>query len=246
VVADQVGGGEAAAEQRRAGKQLVEHGRQRVDVGRRGQRPAGDLLRRQVLEIADEPAGGAPRVPGERGDPQVGQLRASVGGEQDVRRRELAVQEAHAVRVGEPGGDGERHRAGRGPRQVLPREAPAGDQFGAEQAQPASRDDRVGPRQVRMIELGQRGAEGRDRGGVHGVQHPDDDVPVPVGLTRREHEAEGAGTEFPAEDVAGQRGRDAGAVNHHSHCATSWLCPRPFTLTACVATIGGTTCRNSS
>ena len=95
-------GGMAAAEED------VEQHAQRIDVGGRGDRAAGYLLRGGVLRGERAAArgigeGGAARLRAslrhELGDSEVEQLHGAVGRDQDVRRLEVAMDDQIGVRV---------------------------------------------------------------------------------------------------------------------------------------------------
>ena len=105
-----------AAEGRLAGQQRVEHGAQAVDVGRRGDRAAAarGLLGRHVGGRAQDGArlGQLDVLDQALGQAEVGDVRAALRVDQDVRRLEIAVEDPAHVGVGhglgrlgdEPGG----------------------------------------------------------------------------------------------------------------------------------------------
>ena len=94
----------------RAGEALVEHTAERVDVGAAVELLALDLLGRGVLGGPDEDPGLRQRARGtvlrhaEVGEVDVRRLVAVAGGEQDVRRLDVPVDEALAVRRAERAG----------------------------------------------------------------------------------------------------------------------------------------------
>ena len=96
-----------------AGEQLEQRDAEGVEVGGRRRFVAADLLRAHVGWGADGEAGaGQAGVGVERAEqPEVGQLGGAVGGEQHVRRLDVAVNDAGGVQVGEAGeqrsGDGD-------------------------------------------------------------------------------------------------------------------------------------------
>jgi hypothetical protein len=99
-----------AVERHRARQRVVEDAAERVDVGARVDRLAADLLRRDVVERADEHPDLGQR--GVRGgalrEPEVGQvdvLDAALGRDQDVAGLDVAVHEPATVRGVERGGD---------------------------------------------------------------------------------------------------------------------------------------------
>ena len=80
---------------------------ERVHVGGGPDGLATDLLGREVRRRPDDDAGvGDARRVGDEGHPEVGQVRAAVGVEQDVAGDDVAVQHTRAVDVGERVGDG--------------------------------------------------------------------------------------------------------------------------------------------
>ncbi len=100
--------GEAQArEGRLAGDQAIEGGAQAVDVGGRGHvvRIAG-LLGGHVGRGADDAAGGGAVAVAQQGasDAEIGHLDAVLGAEQQVRRLDVAVDDAQAMRGGETAG----------------------------------------------------------------------------------------------------------------------------------------------
>ena len=166
------GGGVGAAVRVLAAPALVEHQRQRVDVGLGAGRPALGLLRRHVGEGADDVSrGGQGRPVGEPGDPEVHQLGplfavAVALGHLDVLGLDVAVDDAARVgvveRLAEIGADlsdlAVAELAGAG----KPRQRRALDQLGDQQgvavllAHLVERDD------ARMVEPG---------GGLRLAQH---------------------------------------------------------------------------
>ena len=91
-----VGGVERAA----AGEDLVEHQAERVDVAARRDLAAGELLGRHVGRRA-----GAQHFAGGAGEAEVGDPDLAAAVEHDVRRLEIAMDDAAIVRGGEPGAD---------------------------------------------------------------------------------------------------------------------------------------------
>ena len=84
------------------GEQLVEHDAERPDVGGRGHRLAADLLGRRVLGVSACRRSASTRPPRrveQLGDAEVEQLRPPLGGDQDVRRLEIAVHHQPPVRA---------------------------------------------------------------------------------------------------------------------------------------------------
>src|SRR5207253_7930439 len=91
-----------AGERNLRGQQLVQQTAERVDVDARVDRLAGDLLRRDVVEGADEAAGlGQARLGGDvAGDAEVGDvgvLGTLLAAEQDVGRLDVAVDQSGGV-----------------------------------------------------------------------------------------------------------------------------------------------------
>ena len=82
------------------GEQLVEHETERVDVAARGHLAAGELLGRHVGRRA-----GAQRFAGDAGQAEVGDPDLAAAVEHDVRRLEIAMDDAAIVRRGEAGAD---------------------------------------------------------------------------------------------------------------------------------------------
>jgi hypothetical protein len=88
------------AERRPAAQRLVQHDAERVHVGRRPHRPALHLLGRQVLRGAEHrPLSGV--VLARLGDAEVGDHHAAVAAQQDVRRLDVAVDDARMVGRGQ-------------------------------------------------------------------------------------------------------------------------------------------------
>ena len=92
----------AAGEERLAEEHLAEHGRRREEVGAVVERLARDLLGREVGELPlehrarrAERSVGAARRPR---DAEVAELHAAVDRQVDVRRRDVAVDDAHRLR----------------------------------------------------------------------------------------------------------------------------------------------------
>ena len=99
----------AAAEVgRAAGEEFVEDGSEGVDVGGDGGWLAGGEFRGHVGRGAEETGGeGELRVVGgigEAGEAEVGDAGFAIGGEEDVRRFEVAVEDALLVGVGDGAG----------------------------------------------------------------------------------------------------------------------------------------------
>ena len=91
------------AGKRLVGEQLVGNSADREDVAAKVDRPAKHLLRRHVVERADQqPSTSCPNSP--RGDAEVEDLDA-VRVDHHVRRLDVAVDDAGAVRMMEPGAD---------------------------------------------------------------------------------------------------------------------------------------------
>ena len=85
-----------AAERRFTGEHLVEHDSDRIEVGLRGRGVSVDLLGGEVLRGAEQLAGGghaAGRVGDGFGNPEVGQLGRPVGGQEDVARFDVSMDE---------------------------------------------------------------------------------------------------------------------------------------------------------
>ena len=90
----------AALERRPAHEQRVEDDAERIEVAALGDRLARGLLGRDELGGADDAAGRRQVRAGEDlGDAEVGELDLAVGGAQDVRRLEVAVDDAVIVDV---------------------------------------------------------------------------------------------------------------------------------------------------
>ena len=147
-------------------QELVEHDAERIDVGRRAQRLAGDLLRRRVLGCVRTPGQvGQPRltvVPGveQLGDAEVQQPDLAVVRDEDIGRLEVAVDDQPAVRVRD--GLHDLEEQAHASTHVQPfllavrADGPAGDVF-QRQIGPAFRRHAriVEPRDVRVFERGQ-------------------------------------------------------------------------------------------
>ncbi len=90
------------AERVRARERLVEDDAHRVDVGPRVRGAGVELLRRHVERRAEEAlvAGRGPAL--QLGDAEIDHLHHVGRGDQDVRRLEIAVDHALAVRLGDP------------------------------------------------------------------------------------------------------------------------------------------------
>ncbi len=97
----------AAVELAAPGQRLEEQQPQRVDVDRRAERRAEDLLGGEVGDGADRVAGAAVRVglPVAQGHPQVAQAGVPAAVEQHVGRLHVAVDQTLGVQVGQGGGD---------------------------------------------------------------------------------------------------------------------------------------------
>ena len=97
-----------AEERHTPGEALVEHERQRVEVGAPVEALAANLLGREVLGgahhhvVAGEVVAGGEAL----GDAEVGQQHATVGRDEDVAGLDVAVDEAGAVGLVEGAGDG--------------------------------------------------------------------------------------------------------------------------------------------
>ena len=103
------GSGGIALERRTAGDQLVEHRTKAVEVGLRGNFLAKRLLRRHVPVGADHhPVGGEAGLVKGDGEAEVADLRIALGGEPDVARLEVTVNDPGAVREFKPAGGGQR------------------------------------------------------------------------------------------------------------------------------------------
>jgi hypothetical protein len=83
-----------------AGQQLVQHDAQRIDVGRGRHRVAAQLFRRGIVRGQQLRLGRVLVAGGEQlGDAEVEQFRRAVGGDEDVRRLQVAVHDQVLVRV---------------------------------------------------------------------------------------------------------------------------------------------------
>ena len=89
-----------AVERALAGEELVEDEAERVDVAARRDLAAGELLGRHVGRRA-----GADRFTGDAGEAEVGDADLAAAVEHDVRRLEIAMDDAALVRGGESGAD---------------------------------------------------------------------------------------------------------------------------------------------
>ena len=88
-----------------AREHVEEHRAERVDVGAHADLLAADLLGRDVVHGAQQPAGAAVVDAAElHGEPEVGQVDVALGVEQDVGGLDVAVDEAARVRGVERGG----------------------------------------------------------------------------------------------------------------------------------------------
>ncbi len=105
--------GHLPAEQRPAGDHLVEHPGERVQVRRREQSGAHDLLGRHVARCAQDGTRRRLRTIEDLGNPEVGDLEQPVTGEHDVVWVDVPVQDTVAVRVGQRRRGGDADRAGR-------------------------------------------------------------------------------------------------------------------------------------
>ena len=88
------------AEEALVGRELPEHDAEREDVGRAIDLGAAHLLGRHVRELALERARARRREPvGDLGDAEVDDLRVAVVGDEEVVRRDVAVDEAEELAV---------------------------------------------------------------------------------------------------------------------------------------------------
>ncbi len=216
-------------EGRPAGEEFVEDGPEGVDVGGGGQGAvAAGLFGGHVPRRADDQAGARQRLAAEQalGDAEVRQVRSPARVEQDVRRLQVAVQQAVLVRVVDRPRD-RRHEAGgaanvAGDRRPLGEAAPL-DQLHAEErdahAAQAPLADLVDRHDVRVVEAGgdlRLGAEAAQRhrvaevGGPHDLQRDDaveTQLPGPVDDA---HAAAGDLVEHLVTVGLRQAGRDVG------------------------------------
>ncbi len=96
----------AAGERKPASQEAVEDDAEGIDVGRGPSRPALGLLGREVRGGAhDRPGLGQRGLAGRACDAEVGELRAALRVEEDVRGLQVAVDDAALVRVCETGRD---------------------------------------------------------------------------------------------------------------------------------------------
>ena len=97
----------AATERRRSAEGFVEHGPQAVDVGAGVNlpHPAGGLLGRHRGGCAEDGAGHRGVAVVAAGEAEVGEVRGARGVEEDVRRFDVAVEDAAGVEVMDGSGD---------------------------------------------------------------------------------------------------------------------------------------------
>ena len=108
-------GRRVAAPRASTGQRLVQDQAEAVDVGRGGRRRAPRLLRAEVVDRAERRArDGALGVGGQPGDPEVGDHRPAVAGEQDVAGLHVAMDDPADVGDAERAGDVEADPGGLG------------------------------------------------------------------------------------------------------------------------------------
>ena len=223
-----------AHERRPPAEHLVEHDPEGVDVGAAVDRPAVDLLGRQVLGGADDRAGagevlGMGGVAGDRlgrglGDAEVGHLHPPVLAQQDVGRLHVAVDDAGLVGVLEGprhlGGDVD--RLGRRQRPPLEERLPQGgavDQLHDDEGQPVVE---AGVEDADHVGVGQPGGgdglapeplEERRVGGQLGQQQLHRHRPAQHRVLRLPHLGHAAAGDLVAEAVTA--GDQVVGGNHH-------------------------------
>ncbi len=94
-----------AGERPLSGEQGVEHDAEGEEIGTPVDGPGGDLLRRHEVRGADELAVHRQARAFHAGDPEVGDAGAAVGGQDQVARFDVAVDDSHPVGVVEGDGD---------------------------------------------------------------------------------------------------------------------------------------------
>ncbi len=217
----------AKVERRRAGEQLVEHDAERVDVGRRRDLVAQDLLRRRVGRRERSEGGlrlpvvASERVVEDLRQPEVHELGFAFGGDEHIRRLDVAVHDQLAVRVGHRAADLQEERDARPRIEAVSRgigdERLAGHVLHHEEGFAVGGDAAIEqPRDVRVRErrqdLALAAKVGFEIGRRHGApDHLQRDVVavLPVGAPREEHRAHAAAAELP-HDLVGAHARAGG------------------------------------